>query len=637
MIKDTKISAKKTQKNAKTLSEIGLYNQKVSEFLDNNPLTPIAQHAIKNFNDTAQRNRLTDDQYNQAVEEFNNAHGLILLKKGNIYNDTKYYSYINYPYLDTKAIKATMDNYRAYVYQYNKQAEKINQEIRDYNQTQVINHYSLTEAQKKRKMEFIKANNSLFVWEYNKVVELENKKDPIIPKRRVAKVITAIELTFQVLVHFYTSQLRERNAYLRVLNRPTSTLKNSLPKLRLNQKNLADHTMNGIPRFDFVKRTAKNHVKRLREAGILVNYKKINTKQPIQVNFNRNILVILDGNPPKSQTPNFKGFNTSIKKSLHDNRELDYINLKLNKIRDCAKSTDLNKSGSKPENYVAKEFYGKFLKENFQRTEAVSTPCARPALKNSQDEKNSPGPAEIQKILPGFLKKSTKSTQNKGHVVLTENFLSRIEDEKKLAQKLADGQYNYYTPLPYSYLERVANYGAISFDDFKTVLIQDFIKSAAKIWRNHTVFAGSWKNAINMIKTQIFVRVQSKEALIENLKQYRWRINWARNWFAQNTDIKALFPSLYFEKNRTESCEIGFAGTRRFWLKNLAKKKQLAKKNKEANYNANKRKRRKLEEALKKYQNGQYTHKQLFNYVQNNLPHRYLEVLRHRLDKNKFA
>ncbi|MEY8862485.1 hypothetical protein, partial [Tenacibaculum singaporense] len=59
------------KKNNTSLTAIGLYNQKVHEYLQNTTLDAITQLAIKLFKDNAQRNKLNNTQYNKAVEEFN--------------------------------------------------------------------------------------------------------------------------------------------------------------------------------------------------------------------------------------------------------------------------------------------------------------------------------------------------------------------------------------------------------------------------------------------------------------------------------------------------------------------------------------------------------------------------------------
>ncbi|WP_407269323.1 hypothetical protein [Tenacibaculum maritimum] len=615
MSKYTNNNANFAQKNAKSFSEIGQYNQLVREHLSSTTLDHLTQHTIKIFKDNAQRKRINNAEYNKAVEEFNNTHGFILLKKGAEYQQyNKYYSYINYPYLDREAIKLTMDKYRLYVNDYNKKADEENNDIRDYNHTKVSQHLTLTETQKKRKKDFEDENNSLFVREYNQLVEKTNQKEAIIPKRKIQKIKFQSELIFHVLVGFYVSQLRTRNAYLMEMNKPTSAPKNALPKLKIDHRKLATHTILDIPRLDICKKTAQNHVKRLREAKILINYVKINQNKPIQVNFNPEILVILDGNFPKSQTPENKSLPPSFSKKLHNNSDTTRTNLKEKEIKDCANSTGLNKCGS-------------MLEEN-----ESNNVCPADGYENTKgiSKKNSLGPAEIQKILPKFLKTAgeTKTPSGK-YVTLTKNFLSKLMDERELAEKLANGEFDNHGGLRYDYLQQVAQYAHVSREDFKKVIIQDFIKSSAKIWKDHNVYVGEWKRTINALNAQFLTKILKKETLIEKLKEYRWKLEFARKWFKKKNDVKALFPYSYFDKNRTQSNEIGFYGLHKIWKTNLKYKQKKAAEQKELQHQSSARKRKlsaqkKLSKAINKYELGQINEKQLFNYVQDNLPHEYL-------------
>lgn len=623
-IKDTTFYTNNMQNTSKSLSKIGLYNLRVKNYLDNNPQSDIAKYAVKNFQDNAKRKRFSNDRYNEAVELFNAKHGLLLLKKGNQYLDTpKYYAYINFPYLSSKSIKKTMDNYRAFREHYNGKAKEINKEIKQYNSEVVISE--LSDDQKRRKLDFQKKNSTLFVWEYNRLAEIENNKQPIIPKKKVQTIKLGAELIFHVLVGFYASQLRDRNEYLSSLGKSTSVLKTGMPKLRLDQRKLAKHKSNGISRLGICKKTAQNHIKRLLEAGVLVHYTFINRQKPIHFNINHKILVILDGNLPKSQTPENKGLLESFEKELPDNRER-YIYNSINKkykSKECAKSTSLNKSGS-------------MLEQHLPVADVLQTATRHT---NEDNKQNSPGAAKIQNIIPEFIakekKKALKKVPEGRHKVLSENFLNNIMDERELAKQLAQGKFEKYRPLPFNYLKKVEMYGHVSLEEFRTVLIQDFIKTSAKIWKNHTVEVGSWKNAITMLNAQLFARIQNKDVLIIRLQQYRWRLDWARKWFLANKEVNALYPSLYFDKHRTQSFEIGFSGTRKFWMKNVKKKKELEMKDRQRLHKGNSRKRSKFNEAIFKYRRGEYTHVQLYRYVQDNLPHQYLKSLKSLLKTNK--
>ncbi|PKH52438.1 hypothetical protein CXF68_17835 [Tenacibaculum sp. Bg11-29] len=618
MNKSTNNNANKTQKRKVLFSTIGVYNQEVKDCLSTRKLDAILQHTIKNFIDNAYRNKLTNTQYNKAVEEFNTAHGLLLLKRGNEHeNEQKQYTYINYPYLDRQAVKGTMDKYRQYVFTYNEKTDVENDEIRKYNNTIVKNHFQLSETQKKRKAVFQKQNKKEFSRNYNELVIEENKENAIIQKKAIQKIKYSSELVFHVLVGFYVSQLRTRNAYLLEMNKSTSTLKNSLPKLKIDHRKLATHTIADIPRLSICKKTAQNHIKRLREANILINYLRINQNKPISVNFNSQIIEVLEGNPPKSQLIQNKSFNSLIEKSLHDNNDTTRTKiLKEKEIKDCANSTALNKCGSM------------LVNENESNTERLAGGYKN--TKGISNEKQNSFGGEKKIKLPDFLNKTPKPIKTTNQ--LTNNFLNKLKDDQTLAKKLAAGEYDHYKGERYDYLLKIVQYGLLSTEDFKQVILQDFIKSSAKIWKKHNVYVGDWKNTINRLKDQMFVNMVNKETVINKLKEYRWKLEFARNWFLKKEEVNALFPFAYFDKTRTKSNELGFYGLHSVWKSHLKYKEQKNTDKKQEQQDSNARKRRlsaqkKLTRAISKYELGTYNQEQLFNYVQDNLPHEYLLLL----------
>ena len=606
------INQTQTQKSAMLFSEVGLYNQKVQGYLKATSLNAITQHTIKIFKDNAQRNKLSESKYNQAVEEFNSTHGFLLLKKGATTCKkiaTKHYAYINYPYLDREAMKKTMDNYRQFVYKYNQQAIKENKEIKAYN-TAIVKTTCADIL--KQIIDFKAQYHSEFTQLYNELAEKHNTQlgANYIAKKRIPTIKYTSELVFSVLVGFYISQLKKRNEYLLEMNRPTSTLKNALPKLQIDHRKLATHTIADIPRFDFCKKTAQNHIKRLREAGILINYTYINQNKPIAVNFCPKILVILDGNLPKSQNAENKDFIASSGKKLpHNNDTTRTILLKEKEIKDCANST------------VSKKESNAYPADGYKNTTGISK-----ELKNHPRKIS----AELKTILPDFLGGNKKAPQNT-HGKLTDNFLSLLQDDRELAQELAQGKFDNYKGLRYEYLKKIELYAHVTIDEFRAILIQDFIKSSAKIWKQHPVYVGEWKKAINHLNDTLFKGFLHKSTLNNKLKEYRWKLNFARKWFAKS-EVPALYPSFYFDTTRTQANEIGFYGLKSVWKthQKYVLKRQEEKAQKTADKNARRRKlsaQEKLTKAVRKYKEGIYNVAQLYSYVQTNLPNDYLVSL----------
>ncbi|WP_299840490.1 hypothetical protein, partial [uncultured Tenacibaculum sp.] len=63
---------------------------------------------------------------------------------------------------------------------------------------------------------------------------------------------------------------------------------------------------------------------------------------------------------------------------------------------------------------------------------------------------------------------------------LTKNFISKHIDDRLFAEKLANGEFNSYKGLRYDYLDKAYKNADVTGDEFREILIQDFIKSAAK-------------------------------------------------------------------------------------------------------------------------------------------------------------
>ncbi len=604
---------KKTQENAINANiptSIGHYNNSVRDYLATIKLDAITQHTIKIFKDNAQRNKYTDSKYNKAVEDFNTTHGLLLLKKGAeiTQKNAIAYHYINFPYLNKEGMKSAMNNYRNYVYQYNTNVTKENKGISKYNKS-IILPTCIEISDLKKIGQVQESSQGLFARDYNMEIEALNAelKANYLSKKRIQKVKYTSEIVFNVLVGFYISQLKSRNIYLKALGKTTRVLKSDLPKLKIDNRKLATHTIAGIPRLDFCKKTAQNHIKRLREAGILINYKYINQYKPISVHFNAQIVQILEGNPPKKQhTHNQLVTNLCEKKLPYNNDSITYIKRK--EIKDYENFIASNKCGSTTKGDACPA-------DGYKNTTGISN------IKKISPRENR---NTMRKLLPDFLQTAPEKTGT--NPLLTRNFLAKLMDDRELAKQLTAGKYKQYTGLSYHYLRKIVQYTNVTTEEFRAILIQDFIKSSAKIWKHHdSVHIGSWKNAINELNEVLFDKITQKETLIEKVKEYRWKLEFARKWFLKRNH-SALYPSLYFDINRKSSSGIGFFGLHSVWLthqKYLANKAQKHNANKR-NENARKRNenaKRRLANGIKAYKSGKYTANELYNYVQDNLPH----------------
>lgn len=583
-----------TAKNNATtcLNHIDLYNQKVATYLDQHPLTPLQQEAIKIFKNQAQQNKLTDAAYNKAVEQFNQ-HGYILRKRGLSYVNKEidnHYNYINLPYIDSEAYRETMRNYRQYVHEYNLQAKEYNKTVASYNNQYTGTKNDILLAEIKA---FKVKNNPLFSRNYNKkAVEFNTKKGKVyIKKKKVQTVKYGAELFFSVILGFYTKQLRQFTDKQLKCNKPTSIKKNGLKSLEIDHRKLATHKIDDIPRLDICKRTAQNHVKRLREAGLLTHYVYSNQFHAIKVCINYKILVIFDGNLPKSQNIENKQITVDSGKELHNNSDTTRTLLK-----EKEKKSDVFNIGS---------LISDSMLQSLKTSPAVSYKNTRKKVTEN------PGPEVSPKI--------------------SENARKIIKDDMQLAEDLHRKIYDNYTVLRYDRLQKLVFDPNFNRVEFKKLVIQDIIKQAAKIWRNHPVYVGEWKRTINLLNENMFKNIHHKENILLKLKEYRWKIDFARKWFLKNS-VNALYPFEYFDPTRKTTNEIGFYGLHYAWKSHLNYCEKRKKQHQQLKIDANARKRKisddkKMQNILKKYYTGKVKFEQMYDYINHNLPKMYMDKL----------
>ncbi|AUC14343.1 hypothetical protein BTO06_03940 [Tenacibaculum sp. SZ-18] len=606
------------ENQGKILTEIGLYNHQVKKYLQKNQLTPIDQQTIKLFTDSAQRQRLNPKKYNKLVEEFNSRHGFMIKKMGEESIATPYYDYLNIPVLMKEDIAKAMTNFRQFMIDYNKEAVDKNDEIKKYNSTVKV-FLSLSVKEKSIIDDFRRTNSSLHISRYNELVEKENLKNNIHPKLKYRTLKQQYSDTFHSLIFFYASQLQKRNQRLIGLSKPTSVKKNELPKVRINYRDLVTFKIDGVRRLQISKRTAQNHVQVFVEAGLINNYCFFSKNRPVFADFNSKVVILSDLNPPQSKAPVKPKKNTSKTKAVHihkyNTRTPNGI-LKEEKIKECANSTQGKKSGSISES----------MPDFYKNTNSI--------------ERNQTRAGEKKEIFNGpSLKRSKKVLE------MEERFLNKVLDEKKFSELLVNNEFINHKGLRYDYLETILMYTKVTSDEFKKVVIQDFIKIASKIWKNHDVFEGEWLKAIRIIQNNFFKNINTKKEIIKHLRQYRWKIEFARKWF-NKTEVKALYPFSYFDPNRTFKEEIGFYGLHRIFKSHIRLKNKEEAEGKRLLHEANSRKRR-IKEERRKLQNqrkfkaeydklikGELNIEQLYIYVQENLPDEFLSKLQQLVNIN---
>lgn len=187
-------------------------------------------------------------------------------------------------------------------------------------------------------------------------------------------------------------------------------------------------------------------------------------------------------------------------------------------------------------------------------------------------------------------------------------------------------------------MHKLAYNGILTREEFYDVAMTDFFKTLQKnIYKTQPVYFGSWYNAIQEFRKQRWVLFSGdqfqKSHIVDEISQYRWRIQWARTWYLKNPIVKPLFPNQYLDVTRKNAKEVGFEYTKekyKMMLQDNAKydaiaKKQLA--------NARLRKEtinwnKKLETHLNRFVKDKITLTQLYDYVENNkFPPEFLATL----------
>jgi hypothetical protein len=226
---------------------------------------------------------------------------------------------------------------------------------------------------------------------------------------------------------------------------------------------------------------------------------------------------------------------------------------------------------------------------------------------------------------------------------LSEKLENNVLHNQKFAEKLTNGDYNSYRRIDKRILYKEATYGTMGREEFKTVIVQEFFKNAAKLYRGKTPFVGSWKKAINAYMEKLFtvnngnVHLYKKELMVDKLDEMIWRLNTAQKWFLK-TGINPLYPSDYFDFTRTDKKEIGFEYTKLAYknhLKYIEDKPKLAKAlvKKATIRKTGINHAKKFDMKVNSFFKNRIELPELIEYVDKNLPENYLQKLSDRLLK----
>jgi hypothetical protein len=510
-----------------------------------------------------------------------------------------------YPAISMEAFSITMDNYRKYIAAYNfktaaenELTEKHNSEVKKF-----LSENHLNDVQREFTKVFLHKSKLLKPRVYNEQADAFMKDHGlIIEKRKIQTVKYATELVFQNLLHLYNSQLMKRNEQYMKLR---VTAIRPIEEFKINSFLVTALQRNGVTSLDLCKKTVRNHRQRLEECGVFVDYHFSGQNRPVEVHINSEILTVLDLKTSKLTTADNQCVSSVNEKVLPDNNENT--------------RTDLNEFQMKENVKNISQFDKEFPSVTPSYLFFTRTPASK--LQNPTEGAG----AESVKVLN----------------TLSEKLQNLIIHPQELAVNLANQEYNNYKPIDIRYLFKEAYSGTMLKEEFRELVIQDFFKGIAKIYKNATPFAGSWKKAISLYMQNKWIAFTgesfNKAAIVEDIQQMRWRAEWARKWFVKN-EFPPLFPFDYFDMTRKTSKEVGFEYTKAKWGEHLQNKSKYEAIKKKQEANAVRRKAtinhaKKCENEVNRFFKNKITMPQLFDFVEKNLPKEYLEKLPQMIEK----
>lgn len=542
-----------------------------------------------------------------------------------------------YPSITGEAFTKTMDNYRIFVATYNFTAKAENALLEQYNNTVQKNWASgnLTEVQIKFAQLFRKNHGHDYNRVWNEKAEAFNQEyGMLIEKKKIQTIKPQTELIFQNFLFLYNRQLMKRNEQQMRLRlnavRP-------LQEFKVNPYHITELKRNQVASIDLCTKTIRNHRERLQEVGILMDYNYTNPFRPVALHINPKILVIFDINSKKLTTS--------------ENQHVTPVNGKelphtyYENTRTIKNECEIKENAS---DFPDKEFAPLttnsfvFYKNTAGKDDNSPMPPAPADVKISETlpQLSSPAgrfaaPTTAGTVAARFIPVATAGqdkpdcTRSETPKTKSEILQELIVDPQQLAVELAQQKHFGYVPIDLRHFEREAFTGTMTQEDFRQLVIQDFFKSAAKLYRETSPWAGSWKKAINLYYERKFVRWNgnsfNKADILQDIPELRWRLENVRKYQLRNPDWQLLFPNQYFDFSRDSAKEGGFEYTVKAWKSHLSYMagKEARKRRTEAEAERRKRKinhAKKCENEIKRFFKNKISIEQLHDYVHNNLP-----------------
>lgn len=488
------------------------------------------------------------------------------------------------PILTTEDFKTSMENYRKAVDAYNTKAKEENILITSYNKRikQAINKHPLTRQEQLILIEFNNMIAPLNTWERNERVESFNGCNRwMAQKDKIHTIKYHTEQIFSAILWHYNKQLYKRKVIRHELE---VFIPGKLPYIELHTGWITTAKVNDVVRLNVCQKTFRRQRKRLEEAGILQDYVFEGSSRPVKMRINPEILSITD---------NFKGEN-----SIAENQQ-----------------TKPSGRTVLPHNKVS----NRTILNNFKIKANVE--------KHSQIRSSASG-LTSPKI--SFYKTTRKQDEEKidaapRNLTLSDFLREKIEDPADFAENLAAHRYDNYNPLRTEILQKEAYAGALDRDEYKELILQDFFKTTAKLWKGKCPYPGSWGKAYNTWKREKFIThngdSSNKHVVLKRIPELRYRITGVSRYLKNHQDYNLLYPGDYFDITRTTAKEGGFEYTGKMWKKHLAYLETKKAEKQKTVATASKRKKRvtdrqKVDNHVKGYLKGKFNLEELLTKVE---------------------
>lgn len=498
---------------------------------------------------------------------------------------------------------AMLNNYLAYVQEYNKRVPILNKAVLEQQkQSETFVYQNKMHGQRANEEDLLKKEfPRVSIMEYNRLVDFRNAQlgYPLLEHKKYDKVQDNTRNYFANILLIYSLQLRDKN---NILIKANATTVYPLRKVNIATSSIINLKRNGVFHTSACEKTIRNHVKRLAEAGVLFDYEFCGHQKPVKYHINPEILVIFDEETRKTLTTENQIFTLSEGKDLpHNNIDTSTI------LKEYKRKGAVDNSTSQDAETISQ-----ILSHNYSSTDETQV----------QIQVHS----EPTKAFAGKLGGAAEKTDP-----ISEKIRETVLPLYELATELEAGMHKTYVYSDHArqWMEHEVMYGNLTKEEFHEFMLQLMLKCAAPIWKSHNVVAGIWTNAYKNLKDTFLINpngsIPTKKVQLYRFETFLKAINKAKRIFnhKKNTNVYRPFPAAYFDPTRKRKKELGFMYIYNNVLDRQAEQEKEQKRKAKRAAEATKRgKKLYAEELVEKkanqLKNGRISMEAFLNYINNN-------------------